>query len=101
MDAGSRLNLIVIILEYTWESIAVMDAGSRFNVSIGISTNTRIQLPDCSKDISTRGSYYGCIVNTKMGLESSPCIVLYIYTQTCIRTAACVCYCVCIIQKHF
>ena len=33
--------------------------GSRFNVSIGISTNTRIQLPDCSKDISTRGSNYG------------------------------------------
>ena len=27
--------------------MAVMDAGSRVNVSIGISTNTRTQLPDC------------------------------------------------------
>ena len=36
-----------------------MDAGSRVNVSIGISTNTRIQLPDCSKDISTWGSNHG------------------------------------------
>ena len=39
--------------------MAVMDAGSRVNVSISISTNTRIQLPDCSKDISTRGSNHG------------------------------------------
>ena len=39
--------------------MAVMDAGSRVNISIDISTNTKIQLPDCSKDISTRGSNYG------------------------------------------
>ena len=39
--------------------MAVMDAGSRANVSIGISTATKIQLPVCSKDISTGGSNYG------------------------------------------
>ena len=39
--------------------MAVMDAGSKVNVSIGISTNTGIELPDSSKNMSTRGSNYG------------------------------------------
>ena len=39
--------------------MAMMDAGSRVNVGIGISKDTRIQLPDYSKDFSTWDSNYG------------------------------------------